>query len=130
MAYGARRYLYDPKANWAKFSQLSCFIFAVHGYILEQANKCTGAHGYYEQVQKAVSEGLFTLGTCATTNYTTLIRKRLFSPEEQSQLQSETYYLEHTNERKLAYLNGSTSFIYDPYLNCSSRKIFFYHILS
>ena len=114
---GLWRYLYDPKANWAKFSQLSCFIFAVHGYILEQANKCTGAHGYYEQVQKAVSEGLFTLGTCATTNYTTLIRKRLFSPEEQSQLQSETYYLEHTNERKLAYLNGSTSFIYDPYLN-------------
>lgn len=114
---GLWRYLYDPKANWAKFSQLSCFIFAVHGYILEQANKCTGAHGYYEQVQKAVSEGLFTLGTCATTNYTTLIRKRLFSPEEQKQLQSETYYLEHPNERKLAYLNGSTSFIYDPYLN-------------
>lgn len=114
---GLWRYLYDPKANWAKFSQLSCFIFAVHGYILEQANKCTGAHGYYEQVQQAVSEGLFTLGTSATTNYTTLIRKRLFSQEEQKQLQSETYYLEHPNERKLAYLNGSTSFIYDPYLN-------------
>ncbi|HIX56022.1 MAG TPA: hypothetical protein H9850_00940 [Candidatus Anaerobiospirillum pullistercoris] len=114
---GLWRYLYDPKANWAKFSQLSCFIFAVHGYILEQANKCTGAHGYYEQVQQAVSKGLFTLGTSATTNYTTLIRKRLFSQEEQKQLQSATYYLEHPNERKLAYLNGSTSFIYDPYLN-------------
>lgn len=114
---GLWRYLYDPKANWAKFSQLSCFIFAVHGYILEQANKCTGAHGYYEQVQQAVNEGLFSLGTCATTNYTTLIQKRLFSREKQKQLQSEAYYLEHPNERKLAYLNGSTSFIYDPYLN-------------
>ena len=114
---GLWRYLYDPKANWAKFSQLSCFIFAVHGYILEQANKCTGAHGYYEQVKQAVSKGLFTLGTSATTNYTTLIRKRLFSQEEQKQLKDETYYLEHPNERKLAYLNGSTSFIYDPYLN-------------
>ena len=114
---GLWRYLYDPKANWAKFSQLSCFIFAVHGYILEQANKCTGAHGYYEQVKQAVSKGLFSLGTCATTNYTTLIQKRLFSREKQKQLQSEAYYLEHPNERKLAYLNGSTSFIYDPYLN-------------
>ena len=114
---GLWRYLYDPKANWAKFSQLSCFIFAVHGYILEQANKCTGAHGYYEQVQQAVNDELFTLGTCATTNYTTLIRKRLFSKEGQDQLKSEAYYLEHPNERKLAYLNGSTSFIYDPYLN-------------
>ena len=114
---GLWRYLYDPKANWAKFSQLSCFIFAVHGYILEKANKCTGAHGYYEQVQQAVNDELFTLGTCATTNYTTLIRKRLFSKEGQDQLKSEAYYLEHPNERKLAYLNGSTSFIYDPYLN-------------
>lgn len=114
---GLWRYLYDPKANWTKFSQLSCFIFAVHTYILEQADKCSGEHGYYEQVQQAVNEGLFTLGTSATTNYTTLIRKRLFSQEEQDQLQSETYYLEHPNERKLAYLNGSTSFIYDPYLN-------------
>lgn len=114
---GLWRYLYDPKASWTKFSQLSCFIFAVHTYILEQADKCSGEHGYYEQVQQAVSEGLFSLGTCATTNYTTLIRKRLFSQEEQDQLQSETYYLEHPNERKLAYLNGSTSFIYDPYLN-------------
>ena len=114
---GLWRYLYDPKANWTKFSQLSCFIFAVHAYILEQAEKCSGKHGYYEQVQQAVSEGLFTLGTSATTNYTTLIRKRLFSQEEQKQLKDETYYLEHPNERKLAYLNGSTSFIYDPYLN-------------
>ena len=65
----------------------------------------------------AVNEGLFSLGTCATTNYTTLIQKRLFSREKQKQLQSEAYYLEHPNERKLAYLNGSTSFIYDPYLN-------------
>lgn len=114
---GLWRYLYDPKANWTKFSQLSCFIFAVHTYILELADKCSGEHGYYEQVQQAVNEGIFTLGTSATTNYTTLIRKRLFSQEEQKQLQSETYYLEHPNERKLAYLNGSTSFIYDPYLN-------------
>ena len=114
---GMWRYLYDPKSNWAKFTQLSCFLFAVHHYILNQATQCSGEHGYYEQVQQAVSEGLFTLGTSATTNYTTLIRKRLFSQEEQKQLQSETYYLEHPNERKLAYLNGSTSFIYDPYLN-------------
>ena len=114
---GLWRYLYDPKANWTKFSQLSCFIFAVHTYILEKADKCSGEHGYYEQVQQAVNEGLFSLGTCATTNYTTLIQKRLFSREKQKQLQSEAYYLEHPNERKLAYLNGSTSFIYDPYLN-------------
>lgn len=118
---GLWRYLYDPKANWAKFSQLSCFIFTVHTYILEQADKCSGEHGYYEQVHQAVNEGLFALGTCATTNYTTLIRKRLFSREEQKQLQSEAYYLEHPNERKLAYLNGSTSFIYDPYLNDMSE---------
>ena len=114
---GMWRYLYDPKSNWAKFTQLSCFLFAVHHYILNQAQHCSGEHGYYEQVQQAVSEGLFSLGTCATTNYTTLIRKRLFSQEEQKQLQDESYYLEHPNERKLAYLNGSTSFIYDPYLN-------------
>ena len=114
---GMWRYLYDPKSNWAKFTQLSCFLFAVHHYILNQAKQCSGEHGYYEQVQQAVSKGLFTLGTSATTNYTTLIRERLFSQEEQKQLKDETYYLEHPNERKLAYLNGSTSFIYDPYLN-------------
>ena len=114
---GMWRYLYDPKANWTKFSQLSCFLFAVHAYILEQAGKCSGEHGYYEQVREAKEKKLFTTGIFATTNYTTLIRKRLFSQEEQKQLKSETYYLEHPNERKLAYLNGSTSFIYDPYLN-------------
>lgn len=114
---GMWRYLYNPKANWTKFSQLSCFLFAVHAYILEQARKCSGEHGYYEQVREAKEKKLFTTGIFATTNYTTLIRKRLFSQEEQDQLQSETYYLEHPNERKLAYLNGSTSFIYDPYLN-------------
>ena len=116
---GMWRYLYAPKANWTKFSQLSCFLFAVHAYILEQAGKCSGEHGYYEQVREAKEKKLFTTGVFATTNYTTLIRKRLFSQEEQKQLKDkdETYYLEHPNERKLAYLNGSTSFIYDPYLN-------------
>ena len=116
---GMWRYLYAPKANWTKFSQLSCFLFAVHAYILEQARTCSGEHGYYEQVREAKEKKLFTTGVFATTNYTTLIRKRLFSQEEQKQLKDkdETYYLEHPNERKLAYLNGSTSFIYDPYLN-------------
>ena len=114
---GLWRYLYDPKANWAKFSQLSCFLFAVHAYISEQAKNCTGNYGYYEQVREAEKQKLFTTGTFATTNYTTLIRKRLFSQEEQKQLKDEAYYLEHPNERKLVYLNGSTSFIYDPYLN-------------
>lgn len=116
---GMWRYLYDPKANWTKFSQLSCFLFAVHAYILEQAGKCSGEHGYYEQVREAEKQKLFTTGIFATTNYTTLIRKRLFSQEEQKQLKDkdEAYYLEQPNERKLAYLNGSTSFIYDPYLN-------------
>ena len=116
---GMWRYLYDPKANWTKFSQLSCFLFAVHAYILEQAGKCSGEHGYYEQVREAEKQKLFTTGIFATTNYTTLIRERLFSQEEQKQLKDkdEAYYLEHPNERKLAYLNGSTSFIYDPYLN-------------
>lgn len=116
---GMWRYLYAPKANWTKFSQLSCFLFAVHAYILEQAGKCSGEHGYYEQVREAEKQKLFTTGIFATTNYTTLIRERLFSQEEQKQLKDkdEAYYLEHPNERKLAYLNGSTSFIYDPYLN-------------
>lgn len=116
---GMWRYLYDPKANWTKFSQLSCFLFAVHAYILEQAGKCSGEHGYYEQVREAEKQKLFTTSIFATTNYTTLIRERLFSQEEQKQLKDkdEAYYLEHPNERKLAYLNGSTSFIYDPYLN-------------
>lgn len=116
---GMWRYLYDPKANWAKFSQLSCFLFAVHAYILEQADKCNGTYGYYEQVREAKEKKLFTTGIFATTNYTTLIRKRLFSQEEQKQLKDkdEAYYLEHPNERKLVYLNGSTSFVYDPYIN-------------
>ena len=50
---GMWRYLYAPKANWTKFSQLSCFLFAVHAYILEQARTCSGEHGYYEQVREA-----------------------------------------------------------------------------
>lgn len=116
------RYLYDPYANWAKFKQLSCFLLATHSYILKKVNKeCSGDHGYYDQLYKAVNEEkLFKLGTVATTNYAPLIKNRLFKSESEQFHDENYYFLHNTNEpveRKLVYLNGSTSFIYNPLLN-------------
>lgn len=111
------RYLYDPYSNWVKFTQISCFLLSTNFYIINAAQNCRGDYGYYEQTKIAVNKGLFSLGTCATTNYSSLIKKRLFSQEEQNNLHKADYYLNNNDERKLVYLNGSTSFVYNPYLN-------------
>lgn len=111
------RYLYDPYSNWIKFSQISCFLLSTNSYIVRAVQNCQGDYGYYEQTKIAVDKGLFSLGTCATTNYSSLIKNRLFSQEEQNNLQKIDYYLDNHDERKLVYLNGSTSFVYNPYLN-------------
>ena len=111
------RYLYDPYSNWVKFTQISCFLLSTAYYIRRTAQNCQGDYGYYEQTKIAVDKGFFSLGTCATTNYSSLIKNRLFSQEDQNNLHKIDYYLDNNNERKLVYLNGSTSFVYNPYLN-------------
>lgn len=116
------RYLYEPDTDWGKFTQISCFLLTTQFYISSKVtniNKdCKGTNGYYEQVRKAVhDENLFELGISATTNYASLIKNHLFTQEERSEFHNENYYLEHPDERKLAYLNGSTFFKYDPYFN-------------
>lgn len=111
------RYLYDPYSNWIKFSQISCFLLSTNSYIIRAARNCKGNYGYYEQTKIAVDKGFFSLGTCATTNYSSLIKNRLFSQEERNNIYKIDYYLDNNDERKLVYLNGSTSFVYNPYLN-------------
>lgn len=116
------RYLYEPDTDWGKFTQIACFLLTTQFYISTKINNinanCKGTNGYYEQVRKAVNEEkLFELGVSATTNYASLIKNHLFTQEERSEFHNENYYLVYPDKRKLAYLNGSTFFKYDPYFN-------------
>lgn len=91
--------LYYPSADWAKFCKIAIFLLTVRKYISElgASAKTANPEGYYNMLKEAIDDEKFEASAIATTNYNNLIEDIL--------------------ERKVTYLNGSTSVWYDPYLN-------------
>jgi len=96
--------LYCPKADWAKFCKIAIFLLTVRKYISELGAeaKTSNPDRYYNILKDAIETGAFEATAIATTNYNNLIEDIL--------------------ERKVTYLNGSTSVWYDPYLNKMGTK--------
>jgi|GEM_PF-203130 len=99
------RYLYNPRAEWAKFTKISAFLYTVRNYILEQAKgvlaSIPGADGYYHDLKMLQSAGV-KISAIGTTNYNSIIQS-VFG---------------HTGmSADVFHLNGSVTDFYDPYKN-------------
>lgn len=91
-------YLYCPRAEWSKFCKICIFLFTVQEYIESQCNKADLSEaGYYDDLKIALSKKEIEITSIATTNYTSIIERKL--------------------EEKIHYLNGATTKMYDPYIN-------------
>ncbi|MCE5322428.1 hypothetical protein LLG46_03815 [bacterium] len=99
------RYLYDPRAEWAKFTKIVIFLNTARTYILNKAcgdsARIKDGPGYYHDLLNFGTIGL-DIRAIGTTNYNSLV------PEVAEGALS-TYQVEH--------LNGSVHDFYDPYLN-------------
>lgn len=99
------RYLYNPKAHWAKFTRISIFLHTVRRYISHHNNIDPGklSHGpgyYHDLLSLAEYASIIAIGT---TNYNSFAQQVL----ESSTLSSVPIY----------HLNGSVNEFYDPYCN-------------
>ena len=96
------RYLYEPKASWAKFTKICIFLNVVRDYILEgmpEHADIQARDGYYHDLEVLEDNGL-SCDTVGTTNYNEMIQVVCggTAPE-------------------VFHLNGSVTDFYDPYLN-------------
>lgn len=91
-------YLYCPRVEWSKFCKICIFLFTVQKYIEEQCNKAELSElGYYDDLKTAIENKGIELTSIATTNYTSIIERKLGD--------------------NIHYLNGATTKMYDPYVN-------------
>lgn len=99
------RYVYDPKASWAKFTKISIFLNVVRDYIQEELpseeDLLSECDGYYHDLAFLNKYGL-AANQIGTVNYNML---------------AETVCKQHRISPKVYHLNGSVSDFYDPYLN-------------
>jgi hypothetical protein len=97
------RYVYDPKASWAKFTKICIFLNVVRDYIIEglpdDERVRNDFNGYYHDLVALKDYGLIANGV-GTTNYNRLIDTVC-----------------GTDAPSVYHLNGSVSDFYDPYLN-------------
>lgn len=98
------RYLYNPKAQWAKFTRISIFLHTVRRYIslnfkIDQSKLSIGP-GYYHDLL-SLSQ-IATLNAIGTTNYNSFIKEIVGT-----MIPSLPIY----------HLNGSVEEFYDPYCN-------------
>ncbi|GEN36600.1 hypothetical protein [Aneurinibacillus danicus] len=99
------RYLYNPKAQWAKFTRISIFLHTVRRYIKENVDidkeKLKYGPGYYHDLL-ALSDKfeIHAIGTTNYNNFVELILKEV-----------------NLDEVPVYHLNGSVHEYYDPYLN-------------
>jgi len=97
------RYVYDPKASWAKFTKICIFLNVVRDYIIEgmpEADAARNEHdGYYHDLLLLRDYGL-EVNDIGTTNYNNLIDMVCGG-----------------DNPPVYHLNGSVSDFYDPYLN-------------
>lgn len=98
------RYLYNPKAQWAKFTRISIFLHTVRRYISSNAKidegKLSNGPGYYHDLSPLSQ--IATLEAIGTTNYNSFIKNIVGSI-----IPSLPIY----------HLNGSVEEFYDPYCN-------------
>lgn len=98
------RYLYNPKAQWAKFTRISIFLHTVRRYISENANidvtRLSSGPGYYHDLLGLSQIGKIT--AIGTTNYNSFAKQIVHSV-----LPSIPVF----------HLNGSVNEFYDPYCN-------------
>ncbi|WP_242698181.1 SIR2 family protein [Bacillus sp. SD088] len=99
------RYLYNPKAHWAKFSRISIFLHTVQRYITNHLSvddeKISDGPGYYHDLLTLKEH--FELKSIGTTNYNNFVQ----------QVISETAHY----DVPVYHLNGSVNEYYDPYKN-------------
>jgi len=98
------RYLYNPKAQWAKFTRISIFLHTVRRYISSNAKidetKLLSGPGYYHDLSSLTQ--LAAIDAIGTTNYNRFIKDIVGTT-----LPSLPIY----------HLNGSVEEFYDPYCN-------------
>jgi hypothetical protein len=95
------RYLYQPRAEWAKFCKISIFLYTARNYIVNGAKECMDSiehgTGYYHDLLNAKSANI-KISTIGTTNYNNLIEKVVTGVS-------------------VIHLNGNVDDYYDPYSN-------------
>lgn len=99
------RYLYTPKAEWAKFTKMVVFLHATREYIsnqLQQAGQLSD-EGYYHDLQRCTELGI-EISAIGTSNYNSLVENIAgqlgFAIPE------------------VMHLNGGVNDYYNPYKNC------------
>ncbi len=98
------RYLFSPKAEWAKFTKMVLFLRSVHLYItkgLDKINDCKD--GYYNDLIQSTNYKL-KVTAIGTSNYNNIIERIA----HQSILKS---------AGKVFHLNGSVNDYFNPYKN-------------
>lgn len=99
------RYLYKPKAQWAKFSRIAIFLHTVQRYIKNHVSvdelRISEGPGYYHDLIDLCEH--FELKAIGTTNYNNFVQQVLAGTE-----------LANT---PVFHLNGSVNEYYDPYKN-------------
>lgn len=99
------RYLYNPKAHWAKFSRIAIFLHTVQRYITNHIRvdemKISKGPGYYHDLLNM--RGKFELTAIGTTNYNNFVQQVIADTE--------------IEKIPVYHLNGSVNEYYDPYKN-------------
>lgn len=99
------RYLYNPKAQWAKFSRIAIFLHTVQRYITDHVRvdemRISEGPGYYHDLINL--NQLFNLRAVGTTNYNNFVQRVLGQTK--------------MAETPIFHLNGSVNEYYDPYKN-------------
>ncbi|CAG7653973.1 hypothetical protein ACFQI7_32055 [Paenibacillus allorhizosphaerae] len=99
------RYLYNPRAHWAKFTRISIFLHTVRRYISTRndmdMDKLADGPGYYHDLEPLSQQA--AIMAIGTTNYNSYVEQVLAS----RLIPSVPVY----------HLNGSVDEFYDPYCN-------------
>ncbi|MBH0175663.1 SIR2 family protein [Fictibacillus sp. 23RED33] len=99
------RYLYNPKAQWAKFSRIAIFLHTVQRYITNHVRvdemKISEGPGYYHDLLNMGN--YFELKAIGSTNYNNFVQRVIAETEIEAV--------------PVFHLNGSVNEYYDPYKN-------------
>ncbi|USK30843.1 SIR2 family protein [Bacillus sp. CMF21] len=99
------RYLYNPKAQWAKFSRIAIFLHTVQRYITNHVRvdeiKISEGPGYYHDLLNM--RECFEIQAIGTTNYNNFVQRVIAETE--------------IKDVPVFHLNGSVNEYYDPYKN-------------
>lgn len=99
------RYLFNPRAEWAKFTKMVIFLNVARKYIAAQLESIGELpdSGYYHDVLRAYQAGQIGIGSVGTSNYNSLFETVM----RQEEVDGITVH----------HLNGGVNDFYDPYKN-------------